>query len=154
MTPEETDKLERFLALPPNMAIRIMLQAMPLMVTKKILEMEIPKVPMCPKYDTKIWRTGGYYQWASETQVKSLQFFTEREGNNSNPDYAEKSAKQQKALQYWLDFRLVDPMSAVRIIRDRDEVNAEAPQYKPAQHHKDEGRDRGGQFSDDQEAPF
>ncbi len=144
MTPEETEKLEQFLALPSAMAMRLMLQAMPAMVTKKILEMEIPQVPRCPKYDFKLWRKDGYYQWGSETQVNSLQFFLERENSNTNPDYAESSAKKAKALQYWVDFRLVDPMSAVRIIRDKDEVNAEAPQYKPVQHHKDVGTERDG----------
>lgn len=142
---------EEFAALPPPLAFMKLLEALPPMVAKKLEEIEAPKVPMCPKYDTKLWRKAGFYQWASETQIQSLQYFADREGNNSNPDYAEKSAKQEKALRYWVDFRLVDPMSAVRLIRDKDEVNAEAPAYKPVQHHKDEGRQQGG---DDSGIPF
>lgn len=95
---------------------------------------EVPKVPFPPKWDDKIRRKDGY-QWASETDLASLRYWHSKaeEGSHSG-EYAEKNAKQAKALSYWVAWREAFPSEFWTGGRDRRQVTAAAPSGKPRIH--------------------
>ncbi len=132
---------DEFTQLPLAVALGIMWETNPAM-RDELHKLEAPKPALSPKYDRRLYRSGGY-QWASETALDSLKWYYERAVKSAKDggQYAENNAKEEKALKYWLDFRMQDPTSAVRTTRGDDLVKAEAPSRDPQIHAKDARRD-------------
>ncbi len=100
-----------------------------------------PTPALSPKYDRRLYRSGGY-QWASETALDSLKWYYERAVKSAKDggQYAENNAKEEKALKYWLDFRMQEPTVMARTTRGDTQVLAEAPSRDPQIHAKDAPR--------------
>src|SRR5690348_7619514 len=96
MTPEE------FFALPVSIQVRRIVEAFP-KVAEQAMAGEAPRSPRPPKYDTRIRRKDGFI-WASECDSSSLRFWLGRT-QGGDPKYAEKNAKDSKALSYFLEWR-------------------------------------------------
>ena len=128
MSPEE------LAGLPPAMAIKLLAEHPS--IAKYLDKLELPVVPRSPKYDRKIFLKDKRHQWASETQLPSLEHFAKRskDSADSGGDYAVKDLDQYERLMYWVRFRRVEPTLAVSLTRGDDLVTAAAPAYAPAIH--------------------
>src|SRR5512139_2773515 len=71
---------------------------------------EAPKPARPPKYDSAIYRKDGV-TYASEYDIEGLRFWHKRaaESAANGGQYAEKDAKQAKALAYWIAYREQNP---------------------------------------------
>jgi hypothetical protein len=129
---------EELLALPPNMALRILVNAMlPSLpeVFDNIAQVEAPRAPRSPKYDFRIRRKGGY-AWASETDLDGLRFWCGKykESAGSGSQWAEKDAKNADKLEYWIAWRECFPKDAWQGQRNDEQVTAAVPSHKPHIH--------------------
>jgi hypothetical protein len=85
-----------------------------------------------PKFDTSISRKGGLVQYASETDLAGLMFWRDRALEPPrDPKYAEKNAKEAKALGYWVVYRESEPSACWTGERNRVQVTAAPPSDKP-----------------------
>lgn len=145
MSPDE------FLALPPSLALRVLLEAAPGLVAK-LREIPVPPVPKKPRYDFAIYRSKGT-QWASETDVEGLTYWRgiyEKSAADSGSKYAAKDAKKVKAMDAWIAWRRVDPTTPWSGERNDVDVTAAAPSGFPRVHPKrDRGEASGGETSSD-----
>lgn len=125
MSPEE------LAGLPPAMAIKLLAEHPS--IAKYLDKLELPVVPRSPKYDRKIFLKDKRHQWASETQLPSLEHFAKRskDSADSGGDYAVKDLDQYERLMFWVRFRQVEPTLAVSITRGDDLITAAAPSYTP-----------------------
>ena len=151
---------EEFTALPPSMALSILLDILPSGMTAKIEGIEKPKVPLPPKYDMKVWRSGGAFQWASEMDLESLTWFRNRslKSAESGGQYAEKDRGTADKLERFTKYRAVFPSSAINLTRGDDDVTAATPSGKAKvwtplpkgdDNRTDSGNDSGGVGDDD-----
>jgi hypothetical protein len=129
---------DELLALPPNVAIKVLLQALAKTVPslpQELARIDAPKTPRPPKYDLRISRKGGY-QWASETDLEGLRWWLNRfevsaaEGGQ----YSDKDAKRAEKLRYWVDWRECYPDTPWSGQRNDEPCKASAPVAKPAVH--------------------
>lgn len=129
---------EEFCKLPPAVALRIVWDILSVCNSEELASVPAPRVAGAPKFDTRIARKGGMVQWASETDLEGLRFWKQRADQPaSDPKYAEKNAKQAKALEYWIAYREVDPMTPWMGERDRAQVAAKPPSSKPTTYPRD-----------------
>lgn len=90
-------------------------------------------IPSQPQYDSRIRRKDGYC-FASECDAEGLRFWIKRAGESSNPEFAEKNAKEKTALEYFLKWRECYPSaiwSGVRGKKGDAPVMAKPPSGKP-----------------------
>jgi hypothetical protein len=128
---------DEFLALPPSLALGVLLDVFPSMVAK-LANVEAPKVPRPPKYDFAIYRKDGI-QWASETDVEGLRFWRDRyrESAEGGGQYADKDAKRMKALGFWIAWRICEPSTTWSGERQERHVTARPPSGKPEVYPRD-----------------
>lgn len=153
---------EELFGLPVGLQLRVLFEVLTKMTPKAeatLGAISKPMVPRSPKFDMRIYRKGGF-QWASETNLESLQFWHKRaeESVAAGGEYAEKNEKQAKQLKYWLDYRTAEPNAPWSGERDRENVTSAAPSGKPRVHESngprgrpkpdDEGPSGGGGYSD------
>jgi hypothetical protein len=135
MTPEE------FYNLPVALQLRRLIEAYPQMAAK-VMAGEAPRSPKPPKYDSRIRRKGGF-MWASDCDAESLRFWCKRAHQPaSKPEFAEKNAKEAKALDYFLEWRSWFPSERWSGERNRQQVTGDAPSSKPRVY---EWEPRGGE---------
>lgn len=159
---------EEFTALPPSMALSILLDILPSGMVAKIEGIEKPKVPFPPKYDMRVWRKSGF-QWASEMDLESLTWFRDRslKSAESGGQYAEKDRGTADKLERFTKYRAVFPSSAINLTRGDDDVTAATPSGKakvwtPLPKGDDNRTDSGSDYSgndsgggdDDSDIPF
>lgn len=138
---------EEFCSLPPAVALAALWTALLNSGSASTVVMELertpkPQVPRPPRFDRRIYQRKGY-QWASEMDLRGLQFWqgryaegAAREGNQ----YAEKDAKSVKELGYWIAWRRVEPNAVWSGERDREQVTASAPHAKPFVYERQQPR--------------
>ncbi len=125
MTPEE------FLALPPSLALRVLLEVAPGLV-EKLKPIAVPKVPRPPRYDFPIRRKDGT-QWASETNIEGLTFWRDlyQKGAAKGGQYAAKDAKRAKQLDAFIAWRKADATSPWCGERNDEQITARPPSSYP-----------------------
>lgn len=123
-----------FLALPPSLALAVLLDAAPGLVAK-LEAIPVPVRPRKPKYDFAIYRRDGV-QWASETDAEGLTFWRKRyqESADKGGQYAAKDAKRVKTLDAWLAWRAAEPTAQWIGERNDEEVTARPPTSHPKVH--------------------
>src|ERR1700755_511550 len=99
-TQESTMTKDEFAALPLRTALRLLWDALDLNGTR-LVSAVAPKTPFPPKFDQRVRVKGGYV-WASECDVRELEWHCQRVRTSENPAYAERNQKEAKALQYWI----------------------------------------------------
>ena len=126
MTPEE------FLALPPAVALRILLESLDEETRGTVLSRDKPKLPLPPKFDQMIFRREGVV-YASETDLEGLRFWHKKSAESAagGGQYAEKDAKRRDSLARWIAWREVYPEAVWSGERDRVALVAKAPSSKP-----------------------
>lgn len=120
---------EEFSCLPPSVALGMLYD----LNSGALESAPMPKTMMAPKFDQRIRRKDGY-QWASECDAKELRYHLTRAESSTNPEYAEKNAKEAKALGFWLRWRIENPAAIWRGERNREQVIAAMPSGKPEVH--------------------
>lgn len=130
MTPDE------FLALPPSLALRVLLEAAPGLVAK-LREIPAPAVPKKPRYDFAIYRSKGT-QWASETDLEGLTYWRAiyQKSADGGGDYAAKDAKKVKTMDAWIAWRRIEPHAPWSGERKDVDVTAAPPSGFPRVHPK------------------
>lgn len=125
MTPDE------FLALPPSLALRVLLEVAPGLV-EKLKGIPVPKVPRPPRYDFAIRRKDGT-QWASETDVEGLTFWRDlyQKGADKGGQYAAKDAKKVKQIDAFIAWRRADATSPWSGERNDEAITARPPSGFP-----------------------
>lgn len=140
---------DEFEALPAAMRVRVLAQVV--LDRKQLAEIKVSKQPLPPKFDSKIFRQGGF-QWASETSIEGLRFWHKRakEGATKGGEYAEKDRKNAADLERWIAWREWFPESAWQGERNRAPVTAAPPADKPRVHqHEARRRDPEPTYGDD-----
>jgi hypothetical protein len=122
---------DEYLALPPSLALAVLLDAAPGLVAK-LEAIPVPKVPRPPKYDFAIFRKDGI-QWASETATDGLLFWRARyqKSADGGGEYATKDAKRVKTLDMWIAWRRIEPATPWAGERDNAAVTASPPSDRP-----------------------
>jgi hypothetical protein len=123
MTPDE------FFSLPVSLQIRRIVEAYP-QVAAKAMAGDAPKPMRAPKYDTRIRRKDGF-MWASECDKSTLAFWCGRAKSGGDPKYADKNAKEAKALEFFMQYRDWFPSERWVGERNRQQVTADPPSSKP-----------------------
>jgi hypothetical protein len=156
---------EEFAALPAPIALGLLYD----IAAARLASVEAPQVPRAPKFDSRVSRKGGMFTWASEMLCADLEFWRKRNADaSSDPKYAEKNAKQAKALSYWVAYRTACPSDVWTGERDRQKVRAEPPSREPRLHAwesrgapaSESSQTSGGGFADadyagdDEDIPF
>lgn len=138
MTPDE------FLALPPSVALRVLLEAAPGLVAK-LEAIPVPKLPRKPKYDFAIYRSEGV-QWASETDLEGLTFWRDlaQKSVDSGGKWAAKDAKRVKTLDAWIAWRRTEPTAQWLGERNDEQVTARPPSSHPKVHPRAQRSDSNG----------
>lgn len=122
-----------FNALPVAAQVRLIMDAFP-SVEERVLAMDAPRLPMPPKFDSRIRRKEGY-QWASETDIDGLHYYHSRAAQGATSgSYAEKNAKEARGLEFWIRWREIYPTQVWAGDRNRVESVALPPASKPTVH--------------------
>lgn len=132
---------DEFLALPPAVAIQILYDASP-KLGDVISAVAPPRSPRPPKFDQRLRKKDGF-QWASETALSDLRWFHGRCLSGGNEKYAEKNAKEAKAIAFWIEWRRWEPSAQWTGERNHAQVMAMPPSSSPAV-HQFEPRSNGG----------
>lgn len=127
---------DEFTSLPSSIALGILWDVAKL--EDRLRDVVAPKPPRPPKYDAAIYRKDGV-QWASETDVEGLRFWRGRylESAAKGGEYAAKDQKRAAALDFWIAWRLVEPMTPWSGERNREQVTAKPPSGKPMVYPRD-----------------
>lgn len=116
---------DEFTALPPAIALGLVYD----MARAKLEPMESPRLPLPPKFDSKLGRKGGYC-WMSEMLLEDLRYWHDRNAKSTG-EHAEKNHKTAKALSFWIKWRECYPDRVWQGERDREQCKAEAPSKNP-----------------------
>jgi hypothetical protein len=138
---------DQFIGLPLSVVLGIMWDMSPAMA-EKLRVIEPPKLPRPPKYDSVIFRRDGV-TYASEYDVEGLRYWRDMKLSSDKKEYAEKNAKEAKALDYWIQWRMVEPYRQWSGERNRENVTAKPPSGKPEVYP----RTRRGRDSSSSDAP-
>lgn len=137
---------DEFLALPPSVALAVLLDAAPGLIAK-LEPMPVPKIPPRPRFDFSIYRKDGL-TWASECDAENLAFWRKRsqESADKGGQYAAKDAKRVKTLDAWIAWRRVEPSAQWSGERNNEVVTASPPSGRPRVHPRRESgaSDAGG----------
>lgn len=124
---------DAFLQLPAAVALRILFDCLDEETVKAIGHVEAPKLPLPPKFDAMIFRSGGF-QWASETDLEGLRFWLAKAQEPGDPKWAEQNKKRVDSLTRWIAWRECYPDATWSGERDRKQGVARGPTAKPKVH--------------------
>jgi hypothetical protein len=129
-----------FTSLPPSLALGVLFD----IFERDLVDVERPKVPQAPKYDSRVPRKRGEYCWASEMLLGDLIFWWKRFDASAKEggQHADKDVRNAKALEYWIKWRRAFPHDAWVGERNRQPVRAHVPSREP-ELHAWERRDAG-----------
>jgi hypothetical protein len=147
-----------FCSLPPSLALGVLFD----LFERDLVDVDRPKVPQAPKYDSRVPRKRGEYCWASEMLLGDLIFWWKRFDASAKEggQHADKDAKSAKALEYWIKWRRAFPFDVWSGERNRQPARANAPSREPELHAwerngassesttTDTGPNPGGGFAD------
>jgi hypothetical protein len=121
--------------------------------------------PRPPRFDSKLRRRGGF-QFASESEVSSLEWFRARaaESAEAGGRYSDQDHKLAAELAYWIAWRSAHPAECWVGIRNGQRVKAQPPSRDPEIHPwpsrgpahldvRDDDREATRGFSDADYAP-
>lgn len=119
---------EQFCALPVAIALGLIYD----MARPKLEPMPMPRVPLPPKYDGRLGKTGGFV-WMSEMDINSLEWWLAKKTESSlkGDQYAERNAKTAETLAKWVEWRKLFPNDRWNGTRGNDRVTAEPPSREP-----------------------
>jgi hypothetical protein len=120
---------DEFASLPAGLALSLLWDALPAGVVQSLEAEPVPRVPRSPKFDTACYQRDGV-QYASEMDMRDLQWQLDRAQKPGDPKYADANAKQAKALRYWIEYRRVFPSVPWTGERNRKTVSAPPPTGK------------------------
>ena len=127
---------DEFLSLPSTVALRILYDCLDEATVQALEQKEKPKLPLPPKYDAPIYRSGGT-QFASETDIEGLRFWHGKALEPPrDPKYIEANKKRASELERWIRYRECFPDAVWSGERFREQVVAAAPSAKPMIHAK------------------
>jgi hypothetical protein len=138
---------DEFSALPASIALGILYDV----YEKELARLPVPKVPLAPKFDSRISRKGGMFVWASEMLLNDLIFWHDRNaaGATDGSAYAEKNAKLAKSLSYWVNYRRAFPTEVWFGERGPSiKVRANPPSRDPEQYPWESSSKGGGSSSE------
>ena len=123
---------EDFLSLPMTLQVRLLFDALDEESSRALLAQEKPKVPLSPKYDLAIYRSGGN-MWASETALEGLEYWAKKykAGAEGGGQYAEADTKRLANITKWIEWRSLFPSESWGGKRGDDDVVAKPPSTKP-----------------------
>jgi hypothetical protein len=123
---------EEFFALPVAAQVRILFDCIDEDTMRNLRAMEKPKLPLPPRYDQVIFRSGGV-MYASETDLEGLRFWHKKwtDGAAEGGKYAESDRKRADNLARWITWRSFYPDATWSGERDRSAVVAKPPSAKP-----------------------
>lgn len=130
---------DEFLALPPSLALAVLLDAAPGLVAK-LADIPAPAVPKSPRFDMPIYKGGGI-QWASETDVSGLSFWRAlyQKDVDKGGEWLAKNTKRLRNIDAWLAWRRVEPAAQWSGERNDAAVTAAPPSSHPRLHPKRSG---------------
>jgi hypothetical protein len=120
---------DEWCGLPLSMALAVIYDEAPPAMRGAIDDAPPPRVPFAPKFDTACYQRDGV-QYASEMDLRDLQWQLDRAQKPGDPKYADANAKQAKALRYWIEYRRVFPSVPWTGERNRKTVSAPPPTGK------------------------
>ncbi len=122
---------DEYVSLPASIALGLLYDLVP-----ALADVPAPRIPKAPKYDRKLSRKGGFYCWASELNLESLEFWHRKNVKSAaeGGPFADKNAKEAKELGYWVAYRRACPAETWSGERNRVKVRAEPPSREPALH--------------------
>lgn len=123
-------KPEDFAALPPGIALRVLLECLPEETRDAVLAKPALRSPLPPKYDQAIFRSEGV-QWASELDLPSLRYWRQKSLEGGDPKYADSNRKRAESLARWIAWRDWYPEAIWTGERDRQRVTAAPPSREP-----------------------
>lgn len=92
---------------------------------------EAPRQVMSPKYDSRMKTKGGYV-YCSECDIAQLRYYLDRCNKPGDPKYADKNARDAKALGYFIAWREQNPDALwVGERYKQGQVEALAPSSRP-----------------------
>ena len=142
---------DEWCGLPLSMALGVIYDEAPAVMRAAIEDAPKPRVPFAPKFDTACYQSAGI-QYASEMDLRDLQWQLDRATKPSEPKYADANAKQAKALRYWIEYRRVFPSAPWTGERNRKTVSAPPPAGK-ARVYEREQRTPATEARRDESAP-
>lgn len=121
-----------FTSLPPGLALGVLFDVF----ERELADVERPKVPLPPKFDSRVPRKRGEYCWASEMLLADLIYWWKRFDSSAkeNGPHADKDTKNAKALEYWIKWRRAFPFDVWSGERNRQPVRAFSPSREPELH--------------------
>jgi hypothetical protein len=134
---------EQFLALPQVLQIRLLFDSLDDESTRALLDQEAPKVPLPPKYDLAIYRSGGN-MWASETALDGLEYWAKKykAGAEGGGQYATQDAKRLANMEKWIAWRQLFPSECWSGKRGDEDVVARPPSTRPTVYPRQGGGQR------------
>jgi hypothetical protein len=150
-----------FTSLPPGLALGVLFD----IFERELADVERPKIPQAPRYDSRVPRKRGEYCWASEMLLADLTYWWKRFDSSAkeNGPHADKDTKNAKALEYWIKWRRAFPFDVWSGERNRKPEVALPPSREPELHAWErsdasndsgptDGGSSGGGFADADEA--
>lgn len=139
---------DEFFALPQTLQIRLLFDALDEDSSRALLAQEKPKVPLSPKYDLAIYRSGGN-MWASETALEGLIYWRKKyqAGAEGGGQYATQDAKRVTNIDKWIAWRELFPTESWGGKRGDDDVVAKPPSTKPIVYPRQGGNGQPRQTS-------
>jgi hypothetical protein len=121
-----------FCSLPPSLALGVLFD----IFERDLVDVDRPKVPQAPKYDSRVPRKRGEYCWASEMLLGDLIFWWKRFDASAKEggQHADKDVKNAKALEYWIKWRRAFPFDVWSGERNRQPARALPPSREPELH--------------------
>jgi hypothetical protein len=119
---------DEFCGLPTAIALGLIYD----LARAKLEPMPMPRVPLPPKFDGRLGKTGGFI-WMSEMDLGSLEWWLGKKTASSLEDnqYAERNAKTADTLAKWVEWRKLFPDARWNGTRGDQRVTAEAPSREP-----------------------
>jgi hypothetical protein len=134
-------KRSEFTALPRSLALGVLFDVF----ERELSDVEAPRIPLPPKFDSRVPRKAGQYCWASEMLLADLIFWWKRFDTSAKAggQHAEKDTKNGKSLEFWIKWRRAFPHDVWSGERNRQPARANAPSREPELHAWERRSDAG-----------